>query len=173
MHHNTTIHKGYSILLARIRVKPENYHAILVEHKTTLLMAIKKQGQTKTAEDLGISQAKLSSIAQILNAMDTAPYRVYYVLFNYNGLVYSKIGYSNNIIKRLTRFNHIHTIESWNMSKETAIEAEALIKSKYKHLTLDLTDHKKYDNCIDNTEMFDRDILSKSDRAYLASMKAN
>ncbi len=174
----------YSQLLKRIAEPTEDYYNIILDHKKDIIARVKSKGQVQTANELGMSQATLSNQLKLLVALEDKGHRryhIYYVTFKHT----CKIGITGDIANRLTKFSKALTIETWAMPQDEAIEAEKFIKSRYselslgkkyggvpkipnedKHLYSDLT----WDTLCNSYEVFDGDILTKVDRAYLTAL---
>lgn len=165
----------YSILLMRIAQHKSDYYETILEHGSDILKAIKLQGQTKTAQDLGMSQAKLSTLSKLLEATHKTT-RLYYITIDGT---HCKVGITTHPRSRLSGWKGITSIETWVLSADTAKEAEAFIKLKYKCESFAEKFSVGGGNTIPYTTsnapleaLFDGDVLTQADRLYLSSLEA-
>lgn len=172
----------YEILLKRLSVPTDDYYEILTQHREDIIRATKKFGQVKVAKDLGMSQAKLSSILKILEALDNISYdnyTLYYAVFDN----FCKIGVTKNPRQRLAVFKQANSFETWLVKEDVAKELEAYIKAKYIEesfkVKYNIREFVKYEIPYEtyamarNTpkELFCGDVLTELDRLHITATR--
>jgi len=168
----------YKNLLKRIEEPVDDYYNILIDHASSICARIEKKGQVEVANELGMSQAKLSALKQFLEVLDEQErYYIYYVVYP-NGN--SKIGFSKDVATRLVYLathystnNGVPYIESPFTTIRTfafyeeqeARNAEKLIKVKYQDYVVDEMSKEHFStdvlNAADLNTLYNLSIASK------------
>jgi len=123
---------AYTDLLKRLSI-PHNpqYYIAIIDHRADILKRIRDYGQVAVAEDIGMSQAKLSPIAALLRASISSGTTVYYITRD-NDLK-PIIGTATQVAEALSFFPDKLTITTWNMDATDAGTLMAYICERVSH----------------------------------------